>query len=57
MALFILGFMVFSLIFGLNIIGILEEGGYKNAVKSVDHAAELVEGYDEDSAESIGLIL
>ena len=34
-----------------------EEGGYKNAVESVDHAAALVEGYAEDSAESIGLIL
>lgn len=57
MALFILGFMVFSLVFGLNIIGILEEGGYKNAVKSVDHAADLVEGYDEDDAANIGLVL
>jgi hypothetical protein len=57
MALFILGFMVFSLVFGLNIIGILEEGGYKNAVKSVDHAAELVKGYDEDDAANIGLVL
>lgn len=57
MALFILGFMVFSLVLGLNVIGILEEGGYKNAVESVDHTATLVEGYDEDSAAKIGLVL
>jgi hypothetical protein len=58
MALFI---FVFSLILGLIVIGILqtwkEEGSYKNAVESVNHAAALVEGYDEDSAANIGLVL
>ena len=62
MALFILGYlMIFSLTLGLTVIGMFktwkEEGGYKNAVESVDHAAALVEGYAEDSAESIGLVL
>lgn len=58
MALFI---FVFSLILGLTVIGIFqtwkEEGGYKSAVESVNHAAALVEGYDEDSAANIGLVL
>lgn len=62
MALFILGYgMIFSLVLGLSVIGIFktwkEEGSYKNAVESVEHAAALVEGYSEDSAESVGLIL
>ena len=62
MALFILGYlMIFSLVLGLSVIGIFktwkEEGSYKNAVESVDHAAALVEGCAEDSAASIGLIL
>lgn len=58
MALFI---FVFSLTLGLTVIGMFktwkEEGGYKSAVESVNHAAALVEGYDEDSAASIGLVL
>ena len=34
-----------------------KKAAIKNAVESVDHAAALVEGYAEDSAESIGLVL